>query len=92
MVSPGAGQVYSRQTILGVSLVAVWYALLATVLALRLVPLTEVSSRLTPPWMSILIVVLLVAVWVLANRIGPEFDVALPKKRKARRVRAGQGG
>lgn len=92
IVSPGAGHVYSRQTIVGVALVSAWYTLIAILLASRLLPLTEVSSRLTPPWVVILIAVLLVAVWVLANRIGPEFDVALPKKRKARLVRASQGG
>jgi tetratricopeptide (TPR) repeat protein len=92
VVSPGAGHVYSRQTILGVALVSVWYTLLATLLTLRLVPLTQVSSRLTPPWVGILIGIVLVGVWILANRIGPDFDVALPKKRKTRRVRAGQGG
>lgn len=92
VVSPGAGHVYSRQTLVGVALVSAWYTLLATVLASRVVPLTGVSSRITPPWVALLIGALLVAIWVMANRIGPEFEAGLPKTRKARRVRASQGG
>jgi Tfp pilus assembly protein PilF len=92
VLSPGAGHIYSRQTIVGFPLVAIWYGLFALLVGGRIVPLTEVSGRLTPPWMAILIGVLLVGTWVLANRVAPDFDVMLPKKRKTRRVRAGQGG
>ncbi len=38
IVSPGAGHVYSRQTILGVALVSAWYTLIAILLASRLLP------------------------------------------------------
>jgi hypothetical protein len=55
-------------------------------------PLTEVSSRLTPPWGIVLLVVTLLGIWVLANRLRPEFEVALPKARKSGRIRASQGG
>jgi hypothetical protein len=91
VVSPGAGHVYSRHTLVGVLLVTLWYALVAGVLASRLVPLTEVSSRLTPPWAIALVVLLLVAIWVLANRLQPEFDVALPKRQARRPPRPGRG-
>jgi len=92
VVSPGAGHVYAGQTLLGVALVIAWYGVIALVLAGRIVPFTEVSSRLTPPWVPILVVVALILTWVLANRISPDFDVALQKKRKTRRARAGRGG
>jgi hypothetical protein len=36
--------------------------------------------------------VTLVAIWVLANRLQPEFEVGLAKGRKSGRVRASQGG
>jgi tetratricopeptide (TPR) repeat protein len=91
VVSPGAGHVYSRQTLFGVLLVTLWYSLLAGVLASRLVPLTEVSSRLTPPWAITLVVLLLVGIWVLANRLRPDFDVPLPKRQARRPLRPGRG-
>ncbi|MCG6922028.1 MAG: hypothetical protein LJF15_13235 [Acidobacteria bacterium] len=92
VLSPGAGHVYARQTLVGTLLVTVWYTALAGLLASRLVPLTEVSSRLTPPWAMALVVLLLVAIWVLANRLQPDFEVALPKRRNGRRAsRAGRG-
>jgi len=85
VVSPGTGHVYARQTLVGAALVFTWYAALATAFASWLVPLTEVSSRLRPPWAIALVVILLVAVWVLANRIQPDFETALPKRRQKRR-------
>jgi tetratricopeptide (TPR) repeat protein len=92
VLSPGSGHLYARQTLLGLALVVAWYAVIAGLVVTRLVPLTEVSSRLTPPWWIVLLVVLLVAVWVLANRLRPEFEVALPKPRKSGRLRDSQGG
>jgi polyferredoxin len=92
VLSPGAGHLYAEQTFLGVALVTAWYSLIAGLVIMRLMPLTEVSSRLTPPWWGALLGVTLVAIWVLANRLQPEFDVGLPKGRKSRRVRASQGG
>jgi tetratricopeptide (TPR) repeat protein len=92
VLSPGAGQVYARQTLAGTLLVTGWYTVLAGLFASQLVPLTEVSSRLTPPWAIALLVLLLVVIWVLANRVRPDFEVALPKRRNVRRpARAGRG-
>jgi hypothetical protein len=92
VLSPGAGHLYARQTLLGATLVAAWYSVIAGLVTTRLMPLTEVSSRLTPPWWGGLLGVILVAVWVLANRLRPDFEMALPRGRKQRRVRASQGG
>jgi tetratricopeptide (TPR) repeat protein len=92
LVSPGAGHVYARQTLVGVLLMTVWYTTLAGFFASRLVPLTEVSSRLTPPWAITLLVVLLAAVWAVANRLQPDFEVALPRRGNSRRAsRTGRG-
>ncbi len=92
VLSPGAGHLYARQTFVGVGLVTAWYSVIAGLVITRLMPLTEVSSRLTPPWWAALLGVTLVAIWVLANRLQPEFDAGLPKGRKSRHVRASQGG
>ena len=92
VLSPGAGHLYAQQTFLGVALVTAWYSVIAGLVIMRLMPLTEVSSRLTPPLWGALLGVALVAIWVLANRLQPEFEVGLPKGRKSRRVRASQGG
>jgi Tfp pilus assembly protein PilF len=92
VLSPGTGHVYVQQTLLGVVLVAAWYSVIAGLVTTSLMPLTEVSGRLTPPWWGGLLGVTLVAVWVLANRLRPAFDVGSPRGRKGRRVRASQGG
>ena len=92
VVSPGAGHLYARQTFLGVALVTAWYSVIAGLVIMHVMPLTEVSSRLTPPWWWVLLGATLVVIWVLANRLRPEFDVGLPKGSKSRRLRAGQGG
>jgi hypothetical protein len=92
VLSPGAGHVYARHTILGVALLVAWYSVIAGYVTIRVMPLTEVSSLLTPGWWVGLLVAILVLVWLAANRLQPDFGVALPRKRKSRRVRAGQGG
>jgi hypothetical protein len=92
VLSPGTGHVYVQQTLLGAGLVAAWYSVIAGLVTTRLMPLTQVSGRLTPPWWGGLLGVTLVAIWVLANRLRPAFDVAPPRGRKSRRPRASQGG
>jgi hypothetical protein len=91
-LSPGAGHLYAGQTFLGLALAVAWYSVIAGLVTTRFMPLTEVSSRLTPPWWITLVGVSLVAVWVLANRLRPQTDVGPPKGRKSRRVPAIQGG
>jgi hypothetical protein len=92
VLSPGAGQIYGGRTLLGLVLLVAWYAVLAVVVGSRLVPFTEVSGRLTPPWLAIVAGVLLCAVWVVANRLRPDFEVHLPVRRPAgRRARVAPG-
>lgn len=85
ILSPGTGHIYARQTMAGVAMVITWYVILAAAVSSAFVPLTEVSSRLRPPWAITLAVLLLISVWVLANRIKPDFEVPLPKRRQSRR-------
>jgi hypothetical protein len=85
VVSPGAGHIYARATVLGVLLVITWNALVAALVAEHLVPLAEVSRQITPPWGGILLGLLLVAVWVLANRLRPDLEGEVPTRRSSRR-------
>jgi hypothetical protein len=92
VIAPGAGQLYAGRTVVGLLLLCAWYAVVATIAGSRIVPLTDVSSDLAPPWPAIVAGLLLVAIWVLANRFQPEFEVQLPVRRSTvRRARAAQG-
>jgi hypothetical protein len=89
VLSPGAGQVYRGWTLRGAALLAVWYATLSLFVAGRMVPFTEVPRRLSPPWLPLAGVTVLVLVWLVANRFRPEPELDLPA-RPARRARATQ--
>jgi hypothetical protein len=79
-LSPGTGQIYGGWTFRGVVLVLAWYFVLALVVAGRVVPLTDVPRRLSPPWASASAALALLLVWVVANRFRPERDVELPAR------------
>jgi tetratricopeptide (TPR) repeat protein len=88
LLSPGAGQVYGQKALLGVPLALLWYGLIAIlVLRGRLVTLTDTPSLLVGPWGAILAGLLMLIVWVLANRLRPDFDFDIPvQPRTARRM------
>jgi tetratricopeptide (TPR) repeat protein len=89
LVSPGAGHLYSRKTILGISFAFLWYLLLALAfLAGRLLPVTEAPQILAGYWALGAGVVLLLVLYVAANRARPDFEVSLPIPRGPRRTRA----
>ncbi len=91
VLSPGAGQVYGGWTLRGAALVLAWYGVLAGLAARGIVPFAEVSRRLSPPWLGLLAGVVLVGVWLAANRFRPVSDVELPTRPGgARRARAAQ--
>lgn len=91
IASPGAGQVYGGWTLRGAALMVLWYGVLGLVAAGRLVPLTEVSRRLSPPWAGLAAGLVLVLVWVVANRFRPSVDLELPSRPSgARRARVAQ--
>jgi hypothetical protein len=87
VVSPGAGQVFGGWALRGAVLLGAWYGVLGFLAAGRVVPFTEVPRRLSPPWLQIGAGVVLLAVWVVANRFRPGREVELPA-RPARRGRA----
>jgi hypothetical protein len=65
-------------------LVLVWAAVLAAaLLAGRVLPVTEASGEISKPWGLGVGALLLLAVYVLANRLKPDFDVAIPMRRPA---------
>ncbi len=84
LVLPGAGHVYARRTIMGLALVFAW-ALLLTLAWLtgRVLPLTDASSAVSRPWGLGALGVLLLVVYVVANRARPDFEVPLLVGRSA---------
>jgi len=92
LVAPGAGHLYAQKTPLGLLLAFTWSLLLVLALmAGRIFPFTEASSAVEKPWGLGLIALLLLAVYILANRSRPEVDIMLPARRSpppARRGRA----
>ena len=91
VVSPGAGHLYLRRTFVGLVLVATWYGAVGIVAASELVPFTEVARRLSPPWPAVVVGTLLVAIWVLANRLRPGVEAPVPSRRTVRRGRRAAG-
>ena len=82
VISPGSGHAYAGKTLLGLAFVLPWYLIIATTaLAGRLLPVTEAPSALSKPWGMGLAALLLLAIWVLANRLRPDFEVAVAVKR-----------
>jgi hypothetical protein len=85
LLVPGAGHLYAHRAGMGILLVFVWSAVLAAgLLTGRLLPLTEASGDLSKPWGLGVGALVLLVVYVLANRSKPEFeDVRLPIRRTA---------
>jgi len=92
LVAPGAGHLYAQRTPMGLVLVLGWsLLLLLALLAGRVLPFTEAPSTIEKPWGLGLIAVVLLVIYVVANRARPDFEVALPARRSpppARRGRA----
>jgi Tfp pilus assembly protein PilF len=83
-ISPGAGQLYSQSTLLGVLFVLVWYgAVTLGLLAGRMLPVTEAPASLAKPWGLGVAALILVATWAMANRGKPEFEAVVPSRRGA---------
>lgn len=90
LLSPGAGHVYTHRPLLGALFILLWSGtLVAAVLAGRLLPVTEAPRRFAWPWGLALAAILLAATYALANRMRPDFEVAVPVGRgSTRRARA----
>lgn len=88
LVSPGAGHVYARRPLLGLTLALFWYGpLLLALLVGRVIPLTQAPESLVGRTHLVLIAVVLACVYVIANRLRPEFEAA-HLARAPRRARA----
>jgi tetratricopeptide (TPR) repeat protein len=84
LLAPGAGHLYAQKTIGGVLLLLVWSTVLAMgLLAGRVLPVTEASRALSPAWGLWVGALVLLAVYVAANRARPDFEVLLPARRGA---------
>lgn len=82
LVVPGAGHLYASATPLGLLLVFLWALVLsAAFVTLRLLPVTESSSILSPPWGLALGALVLLVLYVVANRKRPEYEVLVPTRR-----------
>ena len=89
LVFPGAGHVYAHRTLSGMLFILVWSAVLSlALLGGRLLPYTEAASRVTSPWGLVLGALVLLAVYIAANRARPDFEILMPAGRPPRRERA----
>jgi tetratricopeptide (TPR) repeat protein len=82
LLIPGAGHLYANQALIGLPLVFLWSAVLSiALLTHRLLPLTEAAGPLSPPWGLALGGLLLLVLYVAANRVRPDFDVRVTARR-----------
>jgi Tfp pilus assembly protein PilF len=87
LLSPGSGQIYGGWTLRGALLACAWYAVLGVVAASRVVPFTEVSPKVAPPWLPLGAGLALGALWITANRLQPA-SPSLERPRPAAKPRA----
>jgi hypothetical protein len=91
LISPGAGHLYAQRTAFGLLLVFAWSLLLVlALLAGRVLPFTEAPSTIEKPWGLGLMALLLLALYVVANRARPETDIMLPARRSPPPARPGR--
>jgi tetratricopeptide (TPR) repeat protein len=91
LISPGAGHLYAQRTPFGLVLVFGWSLLLVVaLLAGRVLPYTESPSTIEKPWGLALMALVLLALYVVANRSRPETDVMLPARRSPPPARPGR--
>jgi tetratricopeptide (TPR) repeat protein len=83
LLLPGAGQVYGRQPIPGLVLLLLWFGVISlAALAGRPFSLTGASRALLGPWLLAPAGLLLLILYVLANKFRPSFDVEMPVVRR----------
>jgi tetratricopeptide (TPR) repeat protein len=89
MLAPGAGQIYRGAPFLGLALSLAWALVIAfTLLAGRVLPVTEVPRALSGPPLSLGVAgVLLAAIYFFAHRAKPDAELLMP----VRRAGAGRG-
>jgi Tfp pilus assembly protein PilF len=83
LLLPGAGQVYGRQPFPGMLMLLVWFLVISlAVLAGRPFSVTGASRDLLGWWMLVPAAMLLLLVYVAANKFRPSFDVEMPVVRR----------
>jgi len=88
LVSPGAGHLYANKTFAGIGLTLAWYTMLACVLlAGRVLPVSEAPSTLASRLGLMLGAMVLLTIYLLANRARPDFEADMPLGRAPRRTR-----
>ena len=91
LISPGAGHLYAQRTLFGLVLVFGWSLLLViALLAGRVLPYTEAPSTIEKPWGLGLMALVLLGLYVVANRSRPEAEVMLPARRSPPPARPGR--
>lgn len=82
LLIPGAGHFYANRAVIGLPLVLLWSGIIAVaLLTYRLLPLTEAAGQLSPPWGLALGGLLLLVLYVTANRVRPDFEVRVTARR-----------
>jgi tetratricopeptide (TPR) repeat protein len=82
LLSPGSGHLYAQKPVLGVTFAFVWYlVIMAVLLAGRVLPVTEAPSALARPWGLALAGLLLFVLYIVANRMRPDFEAVMPMSR-----------
>jgi tetratricopeptide (TPR) repeat protein len=78
LVSPGAGHVYARRTLVGALLTFLWYGLvIVALLAGRVIPITQAPAGLVGYLHLVVLLLALAAVYTIANRARPDFEAAV---------------
>jgi Tfp pilus assembly protein PilF len=86
LLLPGAGQVFGRKPIPGLLLLFTWFAVLSLgVLAGRPFSVTGASGALLGRWILAPAGLVLLIVFVAANKFKPGFEVMMPARRSAAR-------
>jgi tetratricopeptide (TPR) repeat protein len=81
ILSPGAGQLYGQKAVIGIALTLFWYVTLSALFLTARDPVSDAPSTLARPWGLGAALLVLVAAFVAANRVGPDFDVLVPVRR-----------
>jgi tetratricopeptide (TPR) repeat protein len=81
ILSPGAGQLFGQKALLGIGLTFLWYVTISALVLTSRDPLSDAPSALARPWGLGAAALVLLAVFVAANRVGPDFDVLVPVRR-----------
>lgn len=86
LISPGAGHVYARRVLSGLFFILGWAALLSlAAVAGLLLPFTDAPSMLALSWGWAVGGLVMLAIYVAANRARPDFEYYIPAGRQPRR-------